>query len=149
MATISATVARAMAATYKPTTTITKVGSYTTSASLSAGDIILFANMKLPHGAIVTEVLGTAKGVDGTFIFEAGTYGSNGVADVFGSKTFSGSAVIPLTFLAPQGTGLPLTISVSDDSVDRYVTFGIRVDGATASGTGSLSTVFSVQYYCP
>lgn len=149
MATITATVARAMAATYKPTTTITKIGSYTTSASLSAGDVILFANMKLPHGAIVTEVLGTAKGVDGTFIFEAGTYGSNGVADVFGSKTFSGSAVIPLTFVAPQGTGLPSTISVSDDAVDRYVTFGIRVDGATASGTGSLSVVFSVQYYCP
>lgn len=149
MATITATVARAMAATYKPTTTITKIGTYTTSASLSAGDVILFQNMKLPHGAIVYEVQGTAKGVDGTFIFEAGTYGSNGVADVFGSKTFSGSAVIPLTFIAPQGTGLPSTISVSDDSVDRYVTFGIRVDGATASGTGSLSVVFTVQYYCP
>lgn len=149
MATITAVAARAMAATYNPTTTITKVGTYTTSASLSAGDVILFSNMKLPHGAIVYEVQGTAKGVDGTFIFEAGTYGSNGVADVFGSKTFSGSAVIPLTFVAPQGTGLPATISVSDDSVDRYVTFGIRVDGATASGTGSLSVVFSVQYYCP
>lgn len=149
MATITATVARAMQATYKPTTTITKVGTYTTSASLSAGDIILFANVKLPHGAIVYEVQGSAKGVDGTFIFEAGTYGSNGVADVFGSKTFSGSAVIPLTFVGPQGTGLPATISVSDDSVDRFQTFGIRVDGATASGTGSLSVVFTVQYYCP
>lgn len=149
MATITATIARAMAATYKPTTTITKTQNYTTSASLSAGDVILFQNIKLPHGAIVTEVLGRAAGADGTFIFEAGTNGSNGVADLFGSKTFSGSAVIPLSFVNPQGTGLPATISVSDDAVDRFVTFMLRVDGATASGTASLSLVFSVQYYCP
>lgn len=149
MATITATVAKAMQPTYRATTTITKTQSYTTSASLSAGDVILFQNIKLPHGAVVIEVLGRAAGADGTFIFEAGTNGSNGTADLFGSKTFSGSAVIPLTFIAPQGTGLPATISVSDDAVDRFQTFMIRVDGATTSGTASLSLVFSVQYYCP
>lgn len=149
MATITATTARAMQPTYRTTTTITKTQSYTTSASLSAGDVILFHNIKLPHGAVVVDVRGTAKGVDGTFLFEAGTNGSNGVADLFGSKTFSGSAVIPLTFIAPEGTGLPATISVSDDAVDRYQTFMIRVDGATTSGTGSLSLQFMVQYYCP
>lgn len=149
MATITATVARAMQATYKPTSTITKTQSYTTSASLSAGDVILFQNIKLPHGAIVIEVLGRAAGADGSFIFEAGTNGSGGVADLFGSKTFSGSVVIPLSFVNPQGTGLPATISVSDDAADRYQTFAIRVDGATTSGTASLSLVFSVQYYCP
>ncbi len=149
MATITAVAARAMAATYKPTSTIIKTGSYVSSASLSAGDVILFQNIKIPHGAIVTEVMGRASAVDGTFIFEVGTNGSQGVADLFGSKTFSAAAVVPLTTVNPAGTGLPATISVSDDSVDRFVTFMARVDGATASGTGSVSIQFVVTYYCP
>lgn len=146
MATITATVARAMAATYKPTTTITKVQSYVTSASLSAGDVIMFQNIRLPHGAIVNDVSLKGSAVDGTFLFEIGTQGSGGTIDLFGSKTFSFGGVVALTTLS---TGLPATISVSDDSVDRYQTFAVRVDGATTSGTGSLSLQFSVQYYCP
>ena len=146
MATITATVARAMAATYKPTTTITKVQSYVTSASLSAGDVIMFQNIRIPHGAIVNEVLVRGSAVDGTFLFEIGTQGSGATADLWGSKTFSFGGVVALTALQ---TGLPATISVSDDSVDRFQTFAVRVDGATTSGTGSLSIQFSVQYYCP
>ena len=111
--------------------------------------MILFQNIKIPHGAIVTSVAGRASAVDGTFIFELGTNGSNGVADVFGSKTFSAAAVVPLTPVLPEGTGLPVTISVSDDAVNRFVTFMARVDGATTSGTGSVSLQFVVQYYCP
>lgn len=146
MATITATVARAMAATYKPTSTITKNQSYVTSASLSAGDVILFQNIKIPHGAIVTDVAVKGSAVDGTFLFEIGTNGSGGTADLFGSKTYSFGGVVAMTSLS---TGLPATISVSDDAVDRYQTFMVRVDGATASGTGSLSLQFIVQYYCP
>lgn len=146
MATITATVARAMAATYKPTATITKVQSYVTSASLSAGDVILFSNIKIPHGAIINDVSVKGSAVDGSFLFEVGTQGSGGTADLFGSKTFSFGGVVALTALQ---TGLPATVSVSDDAVDRYQTFMVRVDGATTSGTGSLSIQFSVQYYCP
>ena len=146
MATITATVARAMAATYKPTATVTKNQSYVTSASVSAGDVVLFQNIKIPHGAIVTDVEIKGSAVDGTFILEMGTSGSNGTADLFGSRTISAGAVLALTAISQ---GIPATISVSDDAVDRFQTFMVRVDGATASGTGSLSLQFIVQYYCP
>lgn len=146
MATITATVARAMAATYRPTTTITKNQSYVTSASLSAGDVILFQNIKLPHGAVVTDVAVKGSAVDGTFLFEIGTQGSGATIDLFGSRTFSFGGVFALTSLSQ---GIPATVSVSDDSVDRFQTFAVRVDGATTSGTGSLSLQFIVQYYCP
>ena len=146
MATITATVARAMQATYMPSTTVTKIQSYVTSASLSAGDVIMFQNIRIPHGAIVHSVATKGSAVDGTFLFEIGTQGSGGTIDLFGSKTYSFGGVVALTQLA---VGLPATISVSDDSVDRFQTFAVRVDGATTSGTSSTSIQFIVQYYCP
>lgn len=146
MATITATVARAMAATYKTNATITKSQSYVTTASLSAGDVILFQNIKVPHGAVITDITVKGSAVDGTFLYEMGMAGSNATADVFGSRTFSGGAVFALTALSQ---GLPATVSVSDDAADRFQTFMIRVDGATTSGTTSMSIAFTVQYYCP
>lgn len=146
MATITAAVAAAMAPTYRPNATITKVQSYVTSATASAGDVWILNNIKLPHRAIVTGVSVKGSVVDGTYIFEFGTQGSAGTADVFGSRTFSATAALALTALA---TGLPATISVSDDSVDRFQTFMVRVDGTPTSGTASVSLQFIVQYFCP
>lgn len=146
MATITATVAAPMQATYKPNATITKVQSYVTSASLSAGDVIMFQNIRIPHRAIVHSVALKGSAVDGTFLFEVGLQGSGGTIDLFGSKTFSFGGVVALTQLA---VGLPTTVSVSDDSTDRFQTFAVRVDGATTSGTASTSLQFIVQYYCP
>jgi hypothetical protein len=103
-------------------------------------------NIKLPHSAIVTSIKTKGSVVDGTYLLEMGTVGSGGVIDQFGSKTFTATAVLALTEIA---AGVPITISVSDDAVDRYQTFAVRVDGAATSGTTSVSLQFVVQYYCP
>lgn len=146
MATVTFTTNSAMAATYKPTSTQTKVQSLVSTATWSAGDIYILNNIKLPHRAVVTSVAVKGSVVDGTYLLEMGTVGSAGTIDLFGSRTFSATAVLALTQIT---TSVPITISVSDDAVDRYQTFAVRVDGAATSGTASVSLQFVVQYYCP
>jgi len=145
MATVTLTTATAMAPTYGVTRTITKTQTFVTTATMSAGDVYVFPNIRLPHRAIVTDIAIKGSVVDGTYIIEMGTVGSAGVIDTFGSKTFSATAVFSVSSL----NTLPQTISVSDDAADRYQTFAIRVDGAATSGTTSVSLNFTVQYYCP
>ena len=114
--------------------------TYVTSASLSAGDVIRFDNLKLPQGAQVTEVRLLGKSVDGTGIFQIGTnYSGQGV--VFGSATMSATQA-----MKSQVLGLPYNVSVSDDFQPRYVTMTLTVDGATASLTASLSMTLFVRY---
>lgn len=145
MATITFTTNAAMAATYRGSTTQTKIQSLVSTATWSAGDVYILNNIKLPHGAIVSSIAVKGSVVDGQYILEMGTVGSGGTIDLFGSRTFSATAVLALTQLA---VGLPVTISVSDDAVDRYQTFAVRVDGAATSGTTSVSLQFVVQYIC-
>jgi hypothetical protein len=137
-----------MAASYKHNEVITKVQSLVSTATWSNGDVYVLNNIKLPHGAIVTEVMVKGSVVDGTYLLEAGTVGSAGVIDVFGSRTFSATAVLALTNFSPIVQNLPTTISVSDDAADRYQTFAVRVDGAATSGTTSVSLQFAVTYVC-
>lgn len=146
MATITFTTNAAMQPVHKPNSAVTKVQSLVTTATFSAGDVYLLNNIKLPHRAVVTGVRIKGSVVDGTYLVEAGTFGSGGTADLFGSKTLSATAVLGLVDLT---TGIPATISVSDDATDRYQTFGVRVDGAATSGTTSVSLQFIVDYYCP
>jgi hypothetical protein len=146
MATVTFTTQSAMAAGYKPNQSITKVQSLVSSATWSNGDVYILNNIKLPHRAIVTEVKVKGSVVDGTYLLEMGTVGSAGVIDLFGSRTFSATAVLALTDVT---TSVPVTISVSDDAVDRFQTFAVRVDGAATSGTTSVSLQFVVSYYCP
>lgn len=145
MATVTFTTAAAQAASYKPNQGITKVQTIVTTATFSAGDVYILNNIKLPHGAIVTDVGVKGSAPDGSYLFEIGTVGSNGTIDLFGSRTVSAGGVLALT---QQTTGLPATISVSDDATDRYQTLAIRVDGAATSGTLSVSLQFVVSYYC-
>lgn len=145
MATITFTTNSAMAASYKPNESITKVQSLVSTATWSAGDVYILNNIKLPHGAIVTGVRVKGSVVDGTYILEMGTVGSGGTIDLFGSRTFSATAVLALTDVT---LNVPATISVSDDAADRYQTFAVRVDGAATSGTTSVSLQFVVDYFC-
>ena len=145
MATVTFTTNAPMAASYKPMQSITKVQSLVSTATWSVGDVYVLNNIKLPHGAIVTEVAVKGSVVDGTYLIKMGTVGSAGSAALFGSKTFSATAALALTQIA---TGLPVTISVSDDAADRYQTFAVRVDGAATSGTTSVSLQFIVSYVC-
>lgn len=146
MATVTFTTNSAMQPTYRGATMQTKVQSLVSTATWSNGDVYVLNNIKLPHRAIVTSVAVKGSVVDGTYLLEMGTVGSAGVIDLFGSKTFSATAVLALTEIT---TSVPTTISVSDDAVDRYQTFAVRVDGAATSGTTSVSLQFVVSYYCP
>ncbi len=146
MATVTFTTAQANAAGKQVNAGITKIQSLVTTATFSTGDVYVLNNIKIPHGAIVTDINLKGSVVDGTYLIEMGLSGSNGVLDVFGSKTLSATAVLGATVIT---TGLPLTISVSDDAAQRYNTFAIRVDGAATSGTPSVSLQFIVKYYCP
>lgn len=146
MATVTFTTQSAMAASYKPNASFDKVQSLVSTATWSAGDVYVLNNIKLPHKAVVTRVAVKGSVVDGTYLLEMGTVGSAGTIDLFGSKTFSATAVLALTEIT---TSVPVTISVSDDAVDRYQTFAVRVDGAATSGTTSVSLQFIVSYYCP
>jgi hypothetical protein len=144
MATVTFTTQSAMQPTYRGATVQTKVQSLVTTATWSASDVYILNNIKIPHRAIITRVSVKGGSPDGTYNMEMGTVGSNGVIDQFGSRSFS--AALSLTDIA---TGVPVTISVSDDAVDRYQTFAVRVDGAATSGTVSVSLQFVVSYYCP
>ena len=146
MATVTFTTNTAMAPTYGVSREITKVQSLVSTATWSNGDVYVLNNIKLPHRAIVTRVAVKGSVVDGTYLLEMGTVGSAGTIDLFGSKTFSATAVLALTEIT---TSVPITISVSDDAADRYQTFAVRVDGAATSGTTSVSLQFVVSYYCP
>jgi len=148
MATATFTIAGPMAASYKHNEVITKVQSLVSTATWSNGDVYVLNNIKLPHGAIVTDIKVKGSVVDGTYLLEAGTVGSAGVIDVFGSRTFSATAVLALTTFSPIVQNVPYTISVSDDAADRYQTFAVRVDGAATSGTTSVSLQFVVTYVC-
>ena len=146
MATVTFTTAQANAAVKNVNAGVTKIQSLVTTATFSAGDVYVLNNIKIPHGAIVTDVQVKGSVVDGTYLIEMGTSGSNGTLDLFGSKTLSATAVLGMLVIT---AGLPATISVSDDAALRYQTFAIRVDGAATSGTPSVSLQFIVKYYCP
>lgn len=146
MATVTWTVAAPMAATGGNTETITKNQSLVSTATWSNGDVYMLANLKVPHGAIITDIQYKGSVVDGTYLLEFGLTDGVGTStiDVFGSKTFSATAVTSLTAIS---TGIPHTVSVSDDAIERYKTFAVRVDGAATSGTTSVSLHFVLQYY--
>ena len=145
MATITSTVARAMQPTYRTTTTVTKVGTYVTSASLSVGDVIMFQNIRIPNQAVITDVKFKYSAPDGQIAFDVGTQGSGSTANLFGSVTLSVGIAGVLT--APS-TNAAQTVSVSDDSVERFQTFAVKVTAQT-SATASASIMAIVQYYCP
>lgn len=127
---------------------IERVQTYTpaqaVSATLSAGDVILFRDLKIPHGSLITsiEVMGRVN-FDGasTQIFEVGIEG--GTADLFGSATLT-SAYQRLNVL--NGAVLPYRVSVSDDAATRFIVPAIRIDGNAGSPTTSYTISMLVRY---
>ena len=146
MATVTFTTAGANQPVWGSTKTVTKVQSVVTTATHSNGDVYVLANLKVPHGAVITDVGYKGIADDGDYILELGMAGSGGTLDVFGSETFSSTAAIALTKVT---TALPYTVSVPQSATQRYQTLSVRIDGAPTSGTFSMSLQFMVQYYCP
>ena len=118
--------------------------AYAVSPTLSSGDVIIFSDLKIPHGSLITriEVIGRVQ-FDSTSvqILEAGIHG--GTADLFGSATASGTFA-RLDFV--NGAVLPYRVSVSDDATTRFVTPMLRADGNPASPTASYTLTMMVSY---
>lgn len=138
MATISATEAAANQPKWSKTYPVVKAQTYVTTATLSAGDVIVMSNLKIPTGATIYEMKLIGDSPDGSSIFQIGTGGS---AALFGSATISAT-----TAVKELSAGLPHKVSVSDDATTRYVTLQLTQDGAQTSGTASFSLTLEVKY---
>jgi hypothetical protein len=124
---------------------VERVQTYALTGTLSATDVILFPDLKVPHGALITDitVMGRIQ-FDGaaTQIIEVGVAG--GTADLFGSATLTGVyQKLPIT----TGAVLPYRVSVCDSATVRYIYPMIRADGnASASATASGTLTMIVRY---
>ncbi|TXL80459.1 hypothetical protein FHP25_05385 [Vineibacter terrae] len=114
--------------------TVDAFQTYVTSATLSAGDVIHFTNLKVPHGATILAVRLHGDTADGSSIFQVGIAGGITSAALFGSATVSATPAVK-----DQTLALPYVVSVSDDAAVRYVYPTLTQDGAATSGTASMS----------
>lgn len=116
------------------------VSSYVASgATVSSGDV--FNMLKIPHGATITDLrgFGRSAGVGG-IVFNVGDSGS---ASRFGTFTISATH----QFAAVLGTGLPYTVSISDDAASQYLTLLFTQASGTATATASFGIL--AEYYMP
>ncbi len=124
---------------------IERVQTYALAATLSDTDVIVFSDLKIPHGALITsiEMMGRVQ-FDGASvaIMEAGIHG--GTADLFGSATLT-SAYTRQVFGVTAAV-LPYRVSVADDATTRYIVPTLRKDGASTSPTVSGTITMSIRY---
>ena len=147
MATYSVSYAGADVARIDLMGTVTRAQTYAWSVSSSAGDVVHFTNIKIPHGALITRVnlIGKVDGGTAQVVYGVGLQGS--AASGSGAKMF-GSATISATYARldiMNGAVLPYRVSVSDDAVLRYMTPSLTVDAVT-SGTVSQTVTLQVEY---
>ncbi|TWT11698.1 hypothetical protein [Reyranella sp. CPCC 100927] len=114
--------------------TVDAFQTYVTSATLSAGDVIHFTNLKVPQGATILDVRLYGDTQDGQSIFQIGLGGGIVAPALFGSATASATPAVKT-----QAQALPYVVSVSDDAAVRYVYPTLTQDGAATSGTASMS----------
>ena len=139
MATLSAATAQAnQPRVTTDGTLITRMQTYVSTASFSAGDTVTMTGLKIPHGATTRSVWAKGSATDGSLVFKVGT---TGTANQFGSTTLS-AGVLNRTELA-SGTGYK--VSVSDDASIRYETIMVTID-TTTSPTASISLLIGVDY---
>ncbi|HKV00433.1 MAG TPA: hypothetical protein VJR58_34350 [Vineibacter sp.] len=114
--------------------TVDAFQTYVTSATLSAGDVIHFTNLKIPQGATILDVRLYGDTQDGQSVFQVGIAGGIVAPALFGSATASATPAVKT-----QAQALPYLVSVSDDAAVRYVYPTLTQDGAATSGTASMS----------
>jgi hypothetical protein len=140
--------------------TVTRVQEYKSTATLSAADAFIFTNIPIPHGAKITSfkvgaVQETTSTTSVSIVFSAGLF-YNGSTDyrAYWASTgnFSQAAwktidyAVDGTMSAAGNKGFPVTLSVSDDRVERYAYPMINVVSAThGSATSSLTVKMSVM----
>jgi len=138
MATLTAISPQANQPKYDTTAAIERVQTYVTTAALSNADVIVFSALKIPHGAVITDLRLAGDTPDGIAILQLGV---NGNAALFGSATVSATPALK-TFTQ----AIPYAVSVSDDALQRWVTLQATVDGAPVSATASVSLSLLVRY---
>ena len=123
---------------------IERVQTYAMAATLSDTDVIIFSDLKIPHGALITGIsmIGRVEFSGASVaIMEAGIHG--GTADLFGSATLT-NVFTRQEFTT--GAVLPYRVSVSDDATTRYIVPTLRKDGASTSPTVSGTITLAVRY---
>lgn len=126
--------------------TVTAYQTYTTSVTASTGDVIHFTNLKIPHGATITDVKAYIGAPNDGVILSFGLAGGIVDDDLFSSATASATSQIE-TLSNIVGNSLPYKVSLSDsrDGGTGYVTMTATVeDDGTA--TVSLSIGLLVTY---
>ena len=119
--------------------TVTRVASYTCTAKPTTSDSIQL--VKIPHGAVITDIVQYGVVTDGDIHF---ALGFSGATTTFGSATASATARSVVTIT----TALPYTVSVSDDAQNRYATLLASITTASASVTTTNSFAWVVKYIC-
>lgn len=102
---------------------------YTSTASLSAGDVIQM--IPIQHGMTIIDWILWTDTTDGSATFGIGDGSSTAR---FGSATASTVA----TALRATGTGLPYKVSVSDDALLRYDTLDLYINAVASSTAGNI-----------
>lgn len=147
MATYSASYAGADAARIHTVGTVTRAQTYVWSVSSSAGDVLHFTNIRIPHQALITRVnlIGKVDGGTSAVVYRVGLQGS---AASGATSTMFGSATISATYARLDiinGGVLPYKVSISDDAFPRYMTPSVTVDTVT-SGTVSQTLTLQIEY---
>lgn len=137
-------------------TLIRRYQTYT--ASMSAGDIVRFRSIPIPHGAKITSftVSGVLTTTSTTSVSIAMTTGfaysgTTNYSAIGAAATLSqawGAEIETMTNSAlslAASTRWPLTISVSDDYQPRYVLPQVTVGGGFGSATGSKTVIITVK----
>ena len=116
-------------------------GTY--SGGVSATGAVHFLNLKIPHGATITDVVIQHRQDQSTVAYchTVGIAGGITSAALFGSESFSSTTrFVSMMAGGANGTGV-YKVSVSDDATVRYVYPTVTT---TATGTGSLSVSIGV-----
>ena len=124
---------------------IKRTQKYTLTTTLSAGDVLHFTNLKIPHGATITDVEVSGIHPNGATIFTIGYAGGATSAAAFGSATLS--ATFAFHSQKTKGHLLPFKLSLSDsrDNGLNYV-YPTLTAATVTSATGSLSLGLTVEY---
>lgn len=118
---------------------VARAASYTCTAKPTTSDTIEV--VKIPHGAVITDIVQYGVVTDGDIHF---ALGFSGATTTFGSATASATARSVVTVT----TALPYTVSVSDDAQNRYATLLASITTASASVTTTNSFAWVVKYIC-
>jgi hypothetical protein len=123
---------------------IYRVFKHTETLTLSAGDVIVMPDARIPHGANIFDVRLGGGARDGAYTINTQiTVGST--TTLLGSATISSAGRIPVPVVGPttasEAAAIPFLVSVSDDAAVRYGTLQFTVTAAASATTSATVTI--------